>query len=127
MRINLADLLKRHTRRRDQIVDDTDAGFRCNFEIVAEEQIVVLMNAAVEGIFDRQDRGIHLFPAQCREHLVEALIRDGRGGVSQQLPDRLLAEGAWLALKCDSHLRTPSQRLASGAGMPKRSITRSTL
>src|ERR1017187_5333018 len=117
---------------RDQVVDDAHAGFGHDGQFEVHQVVVVLMDAAGEGVFDGHDgaRGGAVLDG------AEDVLKTGTGehfsGRAAELAGGLLAEGATLPLEGDdgaagAHRVTPSQRRTLRSGRPSRSRTRSTL
>src|ERR1017187_10352538 len=115
----------------DQVVYDAHAGFGHDGQFEVHQVVVVLMDAAGEGIFDGHDgaSGATVLDG------AEDVFKTGTGehfGAGAELPGGLLAEGTALPLEgndgaASAHRATPSQRRTRRSGRPMRSRTRSML
>src|ERR1051326_3892022 len=113
-------------------MDDPEACFAYDAKLVMLEMVVVFVDGAGQGIFDRHDRTGRPAVLQAKEDIFEALAGKHHCAASAQPPRSLFAESAPFTLKCNRKLprralffHFPSQRFTFSSGRPRRSRTRS--
>src|SRR6185437_12433995 len=138
MRVDLAQVPKANSGKRDQVMDNAHVGFRDDPHVEVEQMIVVFMHGAGQRIFDWDDGVIDLVRGEGLKHALKAGQRTRDNARPKQLRGRFLAERAELTLKaceffpahlfhCGCLAAVPSHRRASAEGRESRSSTRSTL
>src|ERR1019366_679021 len=126
---NLGEL---HAFWGDEVVHDAHAGFGHDGQFEVHQMVVVLMDAAGEGVLDGHHGAGGAAILDAAEEVFKTRTGKHFGVGAAELAGGLLAEGAALALEGDdwaagAHRVTPSQRRTRGSGRPRRSRMRSTL
>jgi len=117
-----AEILEPDARGSDEVMDDADVGFAGDVVVEVEEVVVVLVDGAVEGIFDGDDGGVAVGVAEGGEDVLEAGTGENLGVRAGEAHDGFMAEGAGLTLEGDTdgdralfHGSLPEERGKSGA------------
>ena len=82
---------------------DLEMGLPHDMQVAGQQQIVILVDAAGQGVLDGQDAAIGLALGDRVENVLEGLAGKGLGAGSQQLPAGQFAVGAMDALECGFH------------------------
>src|SRR5262245_17358861 len=99
MRIDAPHVFESGSRRRDQVVNNSQAGFPYDSEIVFEQQVVVLMHRTEKRVFNRRQTVIARSAFDRREHVFKCLAGNKLDGVPEQLARRFATERSGGALK----------------------------
>src|SRR5262245_9621938 len=102
MRVDAPHIFEPHSWRCDQIVDDSQAGFAHNPQIVFEQQVIVLMDGAEERVFNRRQAVIARTAFDRREHLFKSFAGDKLDFMAEQFARSLATERSGFTLKRDA-------------------------
>lgn len=116
------EVLEPDARGSDEVMDDTDVGFAGDVVVEVEEVVVVLVDGAVEGVFDGDDGGVAAGIAEGGKNVLEAGAGEDLRVGAGEAHDGFMAEGAGLTLEGDTdggralfHGSLPEERGKSGA------------
>src|ERR1017187_4130415 len=126
------NLGKFHAFPGDQVVHDAHAGFGHDGQFEVHQMVVVLVDAAGQGVFDGHDGAEGGAFLDAAKDIFKTRTGEDFDVGAAETAGGLLAEGAALPLERDeapagAHRDTPSRRRTRGSGKPMRSRTRSML
>ena len=106
MRVDDLDVLETRAGPRQQTVIDCQFDFSDDRQLVLDEQVVVAVDAATDGVLHRHDSARHAPFRHGGKDVVKAAARD-RLGVRRKKQRRRFAISPWFSLICDAHDAAP--------------------
>ena len=92
MGIDLAHVLARRARKRDEIVDNAQAHLGHNVQVVGEQQIEVFVDGPCQGVFNRNQAVIRAPAGDAFKDSSKSLARLHADSPAQELVRGFLAE-----------------------------------
>jgi hypothetical protein len=96
---NAANTCKTNTGRGDEVMDDTDIDLSGDAVVELEQVVVVLVDGAVQAVFDGDNGGFGQPVAEGRKDLLKPLTRNNLHIGTKEAQGGFVAESAGIALK----------------------------